>query len=43
MNKLGVFLTCFNEDKAVEFLLKNLYEIYPDISVYIVSEKSDLT
>jgi hypothetical protein len=43
MDKLCVFLTCFDEKKAVEFLLQKLHEIYPNINVYIVSEKVDLT
>lgn len=37
-NKLGVFYTCFTEKKAVEYSLKKLFEIYPEIPVYLVSD-----
>lgn len=38
MNNFGVFLTCFNEKKAVEYSLKQLYLYYPDIKTYLVSD-----
>jgi hypothetical protein len=38
MNNLGVFLTCYTEQRAVEYLLIKLNEIYPNIPVYLVSE-----
>jgi hypothetical protein len=37
-NKIGVFYTCYTEREAVEFSLDKLYEIYPEIKVYLVSD-----
>ena len=37
-NNLGVFYTCFTETKAVEYSLKKLFEVYPNIPVYLVSD-----
>jgi hypothetical protein len=34
----GVFYTCYREDEAVEFSLKNLRAVYPDCPVYLVSD-----
>ena len=36
--KLGVFYTCFTEKKAVQYSLEKLFEIYPEIPVYLVSD-----
>jgi hypothetical protein len=37
-NKIGVFYTCYTEKAAVEFSLDMLFEIYPEIRVYLVSD-----
>jgi hypothetical protein len=37
-NRIGVFYTCFTEKKAVKYSLEKLFEIYPDIPVYLVSD-----
>jgi hypothetical protein len=37
-NNLGIFYTCFTETKAVEYSLDKLYEIYPTVPVYLVSD-----
>lgn len=37
-NKLGVFYTCYTEKKAVQYSLEKLFEIYPEIPVYLVSD-----
>jgi len=37
-NKLGIFFTCFDEKKAVEFSLLELLKTYPDIPIYLVSD-----
>lgn len=34
----GVFYTCFTEKDSVDFSVKKLYEIYPNIPVYLVSD-----
>ena len=36
--KLGVFYTCFTEKAAVQYSLEKLFEIYPEIPVYLVSD-----
>jgi hypothetical protein len=38
MNKLGIVYTCYNEKKAIEYSLKILNSIYPDIKVYLASD-----
>lgn len=43
MKKLGVFFTCFNEIKAVEYSIKILNENYPSIPIYLVSEGLDFS
>ena len=37
-NKYGVFYTCFTEVKAVEYSLHELFKVYPDMPVYLVSD-----
>lgn len=37
-NKYGVFYTCFTEVKAVEYSLYELFKVYPDMPVYLVSD-----
>ncbi len=37
-NKYGVFYTCYTENKAVEYSLQELFKVYPDIPVYLVSD-----
>lgn len=37
-NNFGVFYTCFTEKKSVEYSLKKLFEVYPDVPVYLVSD-----
>jgi len=34
----GVFYTCYTEKKAVEYSLDVLYDLYPDVPVYLVSD-----
>lgn len=36
--ELGIFYTCYTETRAVEYSLKNLFDFYPDIKVYLVSD-----
>lgn len=35
---LGVYFTCFTEVEAVEYALKELYRVYPDIECLLVSD-----
>jgi hypothetical protein len=37
-NHLGVFFTCYTEVEAVEYAINRLYDVYPEISVYLVSD-----
>lgn len=34
----GVFYTCFTEYEAVSYSLEELYKLYPDIPVYLISD-----
>src|SRR6185437_1690188 len=43
MEKLGIFFTCFNETRAVEFALKSVNTIYRGIPIYLVSEGKDFS
>lgn len=36
--ELGVFFTCFKEKKSVEYAIDELFKIYKDIPVYLVSD-----
>lgn len=38
MTKFGVYFTCYTEKESVENAIKLLFEIYPDIPVYLVSD-----
>jgi hypothetical protein len=35
---LGVFYTCFNENRAVEYSLSCLYSVYPNIKTFLISD-----
>lgn len=35
---LGVFYTCFNENRAVDYSLSSLYSVYPNIKTFLVSD-----
>jgi hypothetical protein len=38
---LGVFYTCYNENKAVEYSLECLYKVYPDIKTFLFSDNGN--
>lgn len=38
MKKFGVFYTCYTEKQAVEFSLDELFNIYPEVPVYLISD-----
>jgi hypothetical protein len=38
MNKLGIFLTCFDEKKSVEFSINELRNHYKDSPIFLVSD-----
>jgi hypothetical protein len=40
-NKLGIFVTCFDETKAIEQALLSLKSIYPDIPIYLTHESDE--
>jgi hypothetical protein len=43
MSKLGIFYTCFDEKKAIEYSLYELKKIYPESKIYLVSEGIDFS
>jgi hypothetical protein len=38
MDNFGVMYTCYKENRAVEFSIKTLKEVYPEIKIYLVSD-----
>jgi hypothetical protein len=41
--KFGVLFTCFDEIEAVDYSISTLKQVYPDVKIFLVSEKEDFS